>query len=286
MTIATQLAHLAQRLSEIYSAPEAASVARWVVGQRLGLENHELLMRQHQAVSEDTERIFAADLDRLLRREPVQYVLGSAPFLDLELEVAPGVLIPRPETEELVQLIVQDWRAYVGTCRMVDVGTGSGCIAVALAWYLPQAEVAGIDISEEALVIAQRNAARYSGNVTWFSADIFGAAEDLFSPQSLDVLVSNPPYVPLGEWDEMAPHVRDHEPALALFVPDHDPLQYYRRLAEVGTSWLRSGGLVYLETHTLYAAEVAQLFQAAGYAETKVHNDFTGRPRFVTGLWV
>jgi release factor glutamine methyltransferase len=284
MTIAAQIASMAQQLGEAYAAPEAAAIARRVIGHRLGLENHELLLKQQQPLDEEILGCFADDLMRLLRHEPVQYVLGTAPFLDLELEVASGVLIPRPETEELVQLMVQDWRGYEGTCRIADVGTGSGCIAVALGWYLPQAEVAGIDISEAALAVARRNAARYSGNVMWIMADIFGPMSELFGPATLDVLVSNPPYVPLNEFEEMARHVRDHEPALALFVPDDDPLRYYARLAEVGNYWLRSGGLVYLETHTRYAAAVAALFTAAGYAEARVRNDFTGRPRFVTAL--
>ena len=219
----------------------------------------------------------------------MQYVLGTAPFLDLDLEVGPGVLIPRPETEELVQLVVAECKQAhpaVAAPRLLDVGTGSGCIAVALAHYLPRAAVFGLDVSEEALAIARRNGARYGHRVTWLRADIFEDQAPAGAPGGgFNAIVSNPPYVPQREAAAMAPHVRDHEPALALFVPDADPLRYYHRLAEVGRQRLRPGGRLYLETHTDYAAAVAALLRRARYHDVRVHDDLTGRPRFVTATW-
>lgn len=280
MLLADQITQLTHALSESYSQPEAAALARRVVSYRLGLNYHDLLLRQRERLDEPTLLVLDDDLNRLLRREPVQYVLGTAPFLDLELEVGPGVLIPRPETEELVQLIVREQQA-ASTARIVDIGTGSGCIAVALSWYLPRAEVAGVDVSAEALTVARRNGQRYGENVTWLQADVFSPPEELFAAASLDVVVSNPPYVPWSEHAEMAPHVRDHEPALALFVPDDDPLRYYHRLALVGEHWLRPGGHLYLETHTHYASAVGEVLRQGPFAEVRVREDFTGRPRFV-----
>lgn len=281
MLLADQISQLTHALSESYSPPEAAALARRVVSYRLGLNYHDLLLRQRDRLDEPTLLVLGDDLNRLLRREPVQYVLGTAPFLDLELEVGPGVLIPRPETEELVQIIVREQKA-ASHARIVDVGTGSGCIAVALSCYLPRAEVAGIDVSADALTVARRNGQRHGDNVTWLQADLFSPPEELFAPASLDVVVSNPPYVPWSEQAEMAVHVRDHEPHLALFVPDEDPLRYYHRLALVGEQWLRPGGQLYLETHTNYADAVAEVLRQGAFVEVRVREDFTGRPRFVT----
>lgn len=285
MTIAATLRALATALEPACGSAEARALARRVVGYRLGLAAHELALRGEDTVPKSHLVTLADDQRRLLADEPVQYVLGSAPFLDLELEVRPGVLIPRPETEELVQLVISEQRTAEAP-RLLDVGTGSGCIAVALAHYLPRATVLGLDVSAEALVIARRNGARYDDRVTWLQVDIFGELPSrVVLGGWLDAIVSNPPYVPQREAATLAPHVRDHEPGLALFVPDDDPLKYYRRLAEVGRLRLRGSGRLYLETHTSYATAVADLLLGEWYHDVRVHNDFTGRPRFVTATW-
>jgi release factor glutamine methyltransferase len=278
-TISIYLRTFSEALTVTYDLPEARALARRVVASRLGWAPHELAMRGSEAVPESRLALFTDDLRRLLAHEPIQYVLGTAPFLELELEVGPGVLIPRPETEELVQLVIADYKTAHAP-RLLDAGTGSGCLAVALAHYLPTAVVTGLDVSADALAIARRNGARYGDSVRWEQADIFEALPAALT--ELDGIVSNPPYVPQRESAGMAAHVRDHEPALALFVPDDDALRYYRRLAEIGHLGLRPGGRVYLETHIDYATAVADLFAAAGYVMTRVHPDFTGRPRFVT----
>ncbi len=286
-SIAATLRTLTTALGVAYAPAEARALARRVVQHRLGLAPHELALRGADPVPGAQLATLAEDLQRLLTHEPVQYVLGTAPFLDLDLEVGPGVLIPRPETEELVQLVIAEWQgAGVAAPRLLDVGTGSGCIAVALAHGLPHATMFGLDVSAEALTIARRNGARYGERVTWLRADIFeDVAPIVTSGQGFNAIVSNPPYVPRHEAAAMAPHVRDHEPALALFVPDDDPLRYYHRLVEVGKQLLIPGGRLYLETHTDYAAAVAALLPPAQYHDARVHADFTGRLRFVTATW-
>ena len=286
-TLATTLRTFAAVLVPAYGPAEARALARRVIGHRLTLAPHELVLRSAEDVPPAVEQQLTTDQHRLLAHEPVQYVLGTAPFLDLDLEVGPGVLIPRPETEELVQYIIRRETSATGAARRIlDVGTGSGCIAVALAHYLPGAAVVGLDVSEAALTIARRNGARHGDSVQWLTADLF---QETVGPADfgglLDVLVSNPPYVPQREAAALAPHVRDFEPALALFVPDAAPLRYYQRLAAVGRRWLRPGGRLYLETHTDYAAAVADLLQQAGYHAARPHDDFTARPRFVTAEW-
>ncbi len=281
-TLAVLLRTFADALTHVTSAAEARALARRVVGRRLALSAHELALRGPEEVEAAAAEVIGNDLCRLLTREPVQYVLGSAPFLDLDLDVGPGVLIPRPETEELAQLVITELRA-VAAPRVLDVGTGSGCLAVAVAHSLPGAVVTGLDVSAAALAIARGNGVRYGNLVTWVEADIFG--ELPAELRALDALVSNPPYVPQREAATLEPHVRDHEPALALFVPDADPLRYYHRLAAVGQRTLSKGGRLYLETHTEYAAAVADLLLHSSYANAVVLTDFTGRPRFVTATW-
>ncbi len=288
MTLGAHLTHLTAALTARYDAAEATAIARRVLEQRTGLTAAWLRLRAAEPADPAVAVALAADESRLLTGEPVQYVLGTAPFLDLTLEVGPGVLIPRPETEELVQLVVSDLRARSAPdarpLRVVDAGTGSGCIAVALGQALPDAAVIGLDISAAALAIARCNGAAHGHRVQWQQVDLLApAAETLFARASLTALVSNPPYVPLRELPTLAPHVRDHEPALALFVPDDDPLRFYHRLAVLGRQWLEPGGRLWLETHTTYAPAVGAALTAAGYAVVQVLSDFTGRPRFVVG---
>lgn len=281
-TIATTLRTFADALACVTTTAEARALARRVLSQRLKLDAHELALRGTEEVAASTLPLLANDLCRLLAHEPVQYVVGEAPFLELDIVVGPGVLIPRPETEELAQLVIARLKE-VAAPRVLDVGTGSGCLAVAVAHYVPTAEVTGLDVSAEALAIARQNGLRYGNKVRWIEADIFG--EPLRDLHGLDAIVSNPPYVPQREAATLQPQVRDHEPALALFVPDHDPLIYYRRLAEVGSLTFSNGGQLFLETHTAYAQAVADVLLRMGYSSVGVGNDFTGRPRFVTAEW-
>jgi release factor glutamine methyltransferase len=280
MTTQHVIASLATALQAIYPAPEAQAIAALVAEHLLGLSP---MQRRMQAAAPVPAAVLAqlpALQARLLAHEPVQYVLGTAHFGDLELEVTPATLIPRPETEELVQLVA---RAHAGRpdLRLLDVGTGSGCLAIGLARELPGSQVLAVDISTEALAVARRNADRYAPAVQLAQVDILQALPAGVAPASLDILVSNPPYVRESERPLMRDNVLAWEPATALFVPDHDPLLFYRRLAEVGRQLLRPGGSIWLEINEQLGAETAALFDTDSYAQVAVVNDFLDRTRFV-----
>lgn len=266
-------------LSPLFGEPEARAMARTVFQQAFGWDRAELEVRRSTALSESELLKVYAPLTRLRMGEPLQYVLGRTWFMGMELYVAPGVLIPRPETEELVDLIQRSGRAF---SRIVDVGTGSGCIALALKKLIPQAVVSGVDVSEEALVIAQRNSAALGLDVQWSAFDALDGAVRL--PNGLDLVVSNPPYVPRSEEASLEPHVRDHEPHLALFVDDLDPLLFYRAIAEKAWNALIPGGTLWFEGHYLYADAVGTMLSSLGYTEVAVLEDLSGSPRFIHAI--
>jgi len=266
-------------LSPLFGEPEARAMARTVLQQAFGWDRAELEVRRSTALSESELLKVYAPLTRLRMGEPLQYVLGRTWFMGMELYVAPGVLIPRPETEELVDLIQRSGRAF---SRIVDVGTGSGCIALALKKLIPQAVVSGVDVSEEALVIAQRNSAALGLDVQWSAFDALDGAVRL--PNGLDLVVSNPPYVPRSEEASLEPHVRDHEPHLALFVDDLDPLLFYRAIAEKAWNALIPGGTLWFEGHYLYADAVGTMLSSLGYTEVAVLEDLSGSPRFIHAI--
>ena len=273
---------LSASLQSIYPVREAEAIATLVVEHLLDMDSLQRMMAAQEDVPPDAEAALPPLLARLLAHEPVQYVLGTAYFAGMELEVTPATLIPRPETEELVQVITQAYPANAAL-RVLDVGTGSGCLALALARALPQAEVLAVDISAEALAVARRNAACYAPQVTFQQVDILLNLPDGLAPGTLDILVSNPPYVRESERPAMRDNVLAWEPATALFVPDEDPLLFYRRLAEIGPVLLRPGGSIYLEINEALGAETAALLVAQGFAEVRVLPDLFGKPRVVRG---
>ncbi len=216
---------------------------------------------------------------RVLGGEPVQYVVGEAYFYGMDLYVAPGVLIPRPETAELVDLIVEQNKE--SDLRVLDVGTGSGAIAIALSRCLRFPKVTAIDLSDDALAVARRNADAFKADIDLFKVDIFTyePAEDSF-----DIIVSNPPYIAESEKKDMEENVLDHEPHLALFVPDDNPLIYYSRIAEVGRKALAEEGRLYFEINPLYAEDLAKMLESQGYAEVELRRDSHNKVRFATAI--
>ncbi|MEL5994465.1 peptide chain release factor N(5)-glutamine methyltransferase [Hymenobacter segetis] len=269
-------------LQAIYPTSEAQAISALVAEHLLQMDALKRMMEAQQPVAPGTEAALEPLLMRLLAHEPVQYVLGTAHFADMELEVTPATLIPRPETEELVYLIKQEQAGRTGL-RVLDVGTGSGCLALALARLLPTAEVMAVDISAEALAVARRNAARFAPQVVFELVDILNLLPKEIAPSSLDVLVSNPPYVRESERPEMRDNVLAWEPATALFVPDADPLLFYRRLAEVGRALLRTGGSIYLEINEALGAETAALLTPGDFEDVRVLPDMFGKARVVRG---
>lgn len=226
---------------------------------------------------------------RLGEGEPVQYVLGKAWFRDRQFGVAPGVLIPRPETEELCQAIMDDWnpngaRNDGEPASVLDIGTGSGCIAISLALDMPNANVSAIDISDKALLIASANATRLHANVTFRKQDILQAATTSAGKTRQgrwDVIVSNPPYITENEKADMEPNVLNHEPSLALFVPDDDPLRFYKAITSYAAMTLNSDGRLYFEINPLFADDMSEMLKLSGFTNVTIINDQFGKRRFI-----
>ncbi|UOQ98657.1 peptide chain release factor N(5)-glutamine methyltransferase [Hymenobacter sp. 5317J-9] len=282
MTIRHFTTALAEALNAVYPSREAESIAALVAEHLLGATPLQRLMRAQEPVPETALAALPALQTRLLAHEPVQYVLGVAHFADMELEVTPATLIPRPETEELVQLIAQEQHGRRGL-SVLDVGTGSGCLALALARDLPDSAVLAVDISAEALAVARRNAARYGPAVAFQQVDILRSPPAGLAAGTLDVLVSNPPYVRESERPQMRENVLAWEPATALFVPDEDPLLFYRRLVQLGHELLRPGGAIYFEINEALGPETADLLTQRGFAGVRVQADMFGKVRMVRG---
>jgi release factor glutamine methyltransferase len=284
MTIRDFTTELATALQPVYPGPEAEAIAALVTEHLLALDSLQRRMRAQEAVPAAVVAQLPELQARLLSHEPVQYVLGSAYFDGMELAVTPATLIPRPETEELVRLVTQDWRGQAGL-TLLDVGTGSGCLALALARALHPRQAWAVDISAEALAVARRNGQRYAPEVRFELVDILQQLPPGIAPATLDVLVSNPPYVRESERALMRENVLAWEPAAALFVPDADPLLFYRRLGEVGRTLLRPGGGLYFEINEAFGLETAALLVGQGYAGVRVVADMFDKPRMLRASW-
>lgn len=256
----------------LYGLHEAESVARLVVCDRLEYNLSQLVTHYDEECDiVDLERI----VEELRRGRPVQYVLGRAEFCELELEVEEGVLIPRPETEELVYRIAETAKRGA---RILDIGTGSGAMAITLAKFVKDAEVVAVDISNEALVIAERNAERLGAKVDFVKADALG---DLSSLGEFDVIVSNPPYIPQSDIVDMRKNVVDFEPHTALFVPDDDILKFYRATAKNATKMLREGGSLWFEIYEKAGEEVCSMLRKMGFTQIELFEDANAKPRMV-----
>lgn len=232
-----------------------------------------------QAVVEvDKAKSVNQAVQRLLHNEPLQYVLGEADFYDLVFAVNPNVLIPRPETEELVQLILS--HHLDKKFSILDIGTGSGCIPISLKKHLPKAHVSGCDISREALALAKANAQRNGVEVNFFYCDILN--KNHWSENHYDVVVSNPPYVLNADKKTMRPNVLDFEPHLALFVADDDPLVFYKVIADFALQALNASGHLYFEIHEAYGAATQELLETKGFKNVIVHQDVFGKVRMIS----
>ena len=258
--------HISSLLEAAYPPDEAQALAWWIVEEETGLSRSQLLCGcKDTAFSSHMQTI----VDRLLHFEPIQYIFGHTLWCGLDLKVTPATLIPRPETAELVEQVEsRKWK--VQGVKVLDIGTGSGCIAIALQKAHPDWQVTGIDISEEAIAIAKENAKRNHVEVDFQVADIFDFNGDF------DIVVSNPPYICESEKANMRRNVLDYEPASALFVPDSDPLLFYRRIAE-----LKLGKYLFFEINEAYPAEMEVMLRENGYTDIQITKDIYGKPRII-----
>ena len=278
--------------TQIYDEGEAKAIARMVYEERYGLTLADILLGKDTQLSSDDQAELEEIAKRLLQNEPVQYVLGEADFCGRSFHVAPGVLIPRPETAEMCEWIrgrffrsqSQDDGSGEPSPLFLDIGTGSGCIAVTLAAEIPKSKVTAWDISMESLKIAKKNALRHHVDIDFQQVDILHAALATQQPPrtTFDLIVSNPPYICEKEKAEMESHVVDFEPATALFVPDDDPLLFYRAIAHFAVKALKRGGLLAVEINRAYGKETCELLKNAGFNDITLHTDSYGNDRFVT----
>ncbi|WP_288276303.1 peptide chain release factor N(5)-glutamine methyltransferase [uncultured Prevotella sp.] len=274
-----------RQLTQVYDDYEAKAIARMVYEIRFGLMPSDLFIGKDTQLSTDDQKLLAEITQRLLTGEPIQYVLGEAEFGGRTFHVEPGVLIPRPETYELCQWIMEERRGKKEEGRntsILDIGTGSGCIACTLAAELADAEVTAWDISDDALRIATENAKRTNVHVSFEKVDVLNTS--LLNRErpatGLDIIVSNPPYICNKERATMERNVLEHEPELALFVPDDDPLLFYRTIARFAAKALNPSGALYFEINPLYVSEMQQMLSKEGFSHTEIRNDQFGKQRF------
>lgn len=267
-----------KRLEEVYPRGEALWLWREMLMRIKGWGQVELAINAGDEVSEYLQRKVEKVTERLLRKEPVQYIFGMAEFYGLQLKVTPDVLIPRPETAEMVDMIVK-WADGRTDLRVLDLCTGSGCIAVALARNLKFAQITAIDLSSKALAVAAENAKALKVKVNLNLGDAL-QLKDETSPK-YDIIVSNPPYIAESERASMDSNVVDHEPQMALFVPDSDPLRFYHAIARYAMTALVSGGVLYFEINPLYAIRLREELQQQGWDDVVVEADMQGLNRFI-----
>ncbi len=295
-----------KRLTVIYNEREAQAIVRTVLDVLFGMSLTDICLGKVTQLSADDTTRLEKIMQRLEKSEPVQYVLGAEWFAGRLFDVAPGVLIPRPETEDLVKWACDEAKEKEKEDNskeergkeekevskkgeeaphpsILDIGTGSGCIAITVALALPQARVTAWDISTDALAIAAGNAHKLGASVRFEHQDALSAPDD---EERWDVIVSNPPYICDRERADMSDNVLSYEPELALFVPDNDPLLFYRAIARYASKALKPGGRLLFETNTAYAHEVAQTMADEGFTAIEVRNDCFGKPRMVKGAFI
>ena len=268
---------LREQIRQRYEEREASAIAQWVVEDITGTTRADRLLRDPE-LTEEQMAIFERLSQQLMSGVPMQYVLGYAMFMGLEFSVNHHVLIPRPETEELVQWLLE---STPEEAEILDIGSGSGCIPIIISKQRTGASVTSIDVSADALAVAKENAKRLNARVQWVQGDFL----DLYVQEQLDhptVIISNPPYIPASDKDIMAAHVVDHEPHVALFVPDDDALKFYRAIITYGSQ--HGVTEIFFETHYQLAQQVAALGEGSGY-RAEVREDMAGNERMVKLMW-
>ena len=270
-----------QSLTPLYDAGEAQAIVRTVLDVEYGMTLTDIICGKVNELSSDEERNLEEIITRLQNGEPVQYVLGEADFAGRTFHVEPGVLIPRPETAELCQWIEEEVSSLEADDpkQILDICTGSGCIAITLGLNIPNSEVTGWDISEDALRIAQGNVEMLkAGNVRIEYQDALMLPK---AAEAADIIVSNPPYICEKEKADMEKNVLEHEPSIALFVPDEEPLKFYRAIAEYASSALKSEGALYFEINPIYEKETREMLEGLGFKDIETKEDAFGKKRMM-----
>ena len=294
MTLSELYTHIKNSLTAQFPDPkERGIVSRRIVGGITGLDGNDCILHPDRRVEVDNTAVDAI-IRRINQNEPLEYVFNSAQFIDIELYTNSNVLIPRPETEELALKICGDIKSRLqsnnrvgdNTLSILDIGTGSGCIPVYLAKNFPDCNYYAVDISDAALATARSNAERHGCNIHFIKADILNCKDGSeLDSLKVDIIVSNPPYVLESEKALMQPNVLDYEPDTALFVPDDDPLKFYRAISNFAAGHLNNGGKLYFEINEKFGAETAQLMRSCGFQEVEVVQDLFGKDRFVVGIF-
>ncbi len=280
-------------ITELYPSEEVQSFFQLLSEEYIGMSRIDIALDPDRSISEENISNFEKAIERLKNFEPIQYILGETEFYGLPFKVDENVLIPRPETEELVSWVISDfssdnYRNQISDFRILDIGTGSGCIAITLASKLPEADITAIDISVEALEVAKQNASLNKVNVDFKKVDILNSDNwSLLSCQArhdkleFDVIVSNPPYVRELDKKLMEPNVVKYEPATALFVKDDDPLLFYRKIAQFGKKYLKYTGILFFEINEYLGEKMLKLLKEEGYSEIEIKKDIFGKDRMI-----
>lgn len=270
-----------QRLQQVLGSDEGDAAARIIFEDTAGYDRKYLFMNGDRGMLPFTAEKIDRVADRVAGGEPVQYAVGKARFMGNDYRVTPAVLIPRPETAGLVDMICKEYDGR-SDLRVLDIGTGSGCIAISLARALPFSSVTAFDISAEALAVARDNARSLGVSVDFRQTDILKAAPD--GGRSFDIVVSNPPYICRREAADMDARVLDHEPAQALFVPDNDPLLFYTAIGRYALGALKPGGTLWFEINALYHSDVVAMLLRQGYSDAEAYRDYRGLYRYVRAV--
>lgn len=283
MTFSDLEKQFSAELSNIYASEEAAMLCFLSVQHRFQWTKASYLLNKQEVISDAEKAYFLEILSQLKASKPIQYILGETDFYGRTFLVNPAVLIPRPETEELVKWVLDS--VSMANLSILDIGTGSGCIAISLKIEIPEAEVFAVDISADALALAHENATLHKATVRFIEKDVlFMKPTDLAS--TFDVVVSNPPYIALSEKDSMKDNVLANEPHLALFVPNTNPLIFYERIASLAQEKLNLGGFLFFEINERFGKEVLELLVKKGFKHVELRQDLGGKDRMVKAQWL
>jgi release factor glutamine methyltransferase len=278
-TVGKLFNELVGELEELYSQEEAINIMRIVFQEKLGLSRADMALQNEQTVDDKSRKLIFQIAEKLFEGQPVQQLLGSVHFLNTKLRINKNVLIPRPETEELVDIIIKENREEEDL-QILDIGTGSGCIAIALANNLEGSIVKALDISQPALELARINAIANNAAVDFMNLDIL-VEENWKKLKTFDIIVSNPPYVLETEKANMHINVLNHEPHVALFVPQDDPLLFYEKISDMALTHLNKTGKLFFEINAAYGQETKKMLLKKGFAEVTLRKDINGKDRFV-----